>query len=246
MDVRCSILGHNYQETEVERDRERRGDEEVITIREFQECRRCGHRDLVSENKHVRSISVADADSDAAEAEATSDAAADEPAEEPPTDAGTANDDTDRDPGEWPEDETTSDERSGPEDPTAWPEHDGREDEGYSAEPSDGEAPNVEFEGGLTPQARTPPEDGGGEVLTDEDSSDEPQQYVGPEASDQPDSIELPKGDTSAGTTEPPGYVDMEYYCPNCGFSAGEESASLRTGDICPNCHAGYLGEREA
>jgi predicted nucleic acid-binding Zn-ribbon protein len=33
------------------------------------------------------------------------------------------------------------------------------------------------------------------------------------------------------------------YVCPECGFEA-EEGTSLRPGDVCPECHGGYLGER--
>lgn len=36
-----------------------------------------------------------------------------------------------------------------------------------------------------------------------------------------------------------------EFYCPQCDFVAPGDRGSLRTGDICPNCRRGYLGERD-
>ena len=64
MVIRCSLLGHDYGESEVEREREERGSEVVITLREIQECARCGNRSVVSENKEVTSIEPVDAEAD--------------------------------------------------------------------------------------------------------------------------------------------------------------------------------------
>jgi len=55
MGLRC-LLGHNFGEPEVERDREEDGSEVVITVTEVKECRRCGERQVVSENKEVTSL----------------------------------------------------------------------------------------------------------------------------------------------------------------------------------------------
>jgi hypothetical protein len=60
MVLRCSLLGHDYGETEVEREREERGSEVVVTVREYEECTRCGTRDVISENTEVRSLASAD------------------------------------------------------------------------------------------------------------------------------------------------------------------------------------------
>ncbi|MDQ2051085.1 hypothetical protein RBH26_11395 [Natronolimnohabitans sp. A-GB9] len=85
MALRCSLLGHDYGDAEVEHEREERGSEVVVTVQEFEECARCGDRNVISENTEVRSISTeADVDSfpDAErEAEPT-----DSDAVEPPTD----------------------------------------------------------------------------------------------------------------------------------------------------------------
>jgi hypothetical protein len=72
MVLRCSLLGHDYGDSEVEREREERGSEVVVTVREYEECVRCGDRDVVSENTEVRSLSSpADADLHPDEAEPT-------------------------------------------------------------------------------------------------------------------------------------------------------------------------------
>ncbi|RQG94415.1 DUF7093 family protein [Natrarchaeobius chitinivorans] len=56
MVLRCSLLGHDYGETEVQREREERGSEVVVTVQEFEECARCGERNVISENTEVTSI----------------------------------------------------------------------------------------------------------------------------------------------------------------------------------------------
>ncbi|MFB6091200.1 MAG: hypothetical protein ABEJ97_09095 [Halobellus sp.] len=56
MGLKCRLLGHTYGAPEVERDREEQGDEVVVTIREVQECERCGEEQVVSQNKEVTAI----------------------------------------------------------------------------------------------------------------------------------------------------------------------------------------------
>jgi hypothetical protein len=56
MGLRCSLIGHDYGESEIEREREEQGNEVVVTVREFEECRRCGNEKVVSENKEVTAI----------------------------------------------------------------------------------------------------------------------------------------------------------------------------------------------
>ena len=58
MGLRCSLLGHDYGDSEVEREREEQGSEVVVTIREEQTCSRCGKTKLVSENKEVTSLAT--------------------------------------------------------------------------------------------------------------------------------------------------------------------------------------------
>lgn len=56
MVLRCSLLGHDYGEPEVEREREERGSEVVVTVEEYEECARCGERNVLSENTEVTSL----------------------------------------------------------------------------------------------------------------------------------------------------------------------------------------------
>ena len=61
MGLRCSILGHTFDETEVRRDRRERGsgNEVVTVVSQVERCSRCGAERVVSENKEV--VSVVDA-----------------------------------------------------------------------------------------------------------------------------------------------------------------------------------------
>ncbi|MCT9095384.1 hypothetical protein [Haloarchaeobius sp. HME9146] len=88
MGLRCSLLGHDWSETEIEDERDEQGNEVVMTVREYEVCARCGEKTLISENTEVTSVSngqptdsaaepADDADTVAAEvvAEATADEA---------------------------------------------------------------------------------------------------------------------------------------------------------------------------
>jgi hypothetical protein len=54
MGLRC-IIGHDYGDPERTETREERGEERVVTVREYRECTRCGHQQVISENTEVRS-----------------------------------------------------------------------------------------------------------------------------------------------------------------------------------------------
>ncbi|MFA9417172.1 hypothetical protein [Natrinema sp. HArc-T2] len=58
MVLRCSLLGHDFGDAEVEREREERGSEVVVTLQEFEECSRCGERNVISENTEVTSLAA--------------------------------------------------------------------------------------------------------------------------------------------------------------------------------------------
>jgi hypothetical protein len=62
MGLRCTVIGHDHGELQRVEEREDRGDELVVTVREYRECRRCGHRKTISENTEVRSGDVHDGD----------------------------------------------------------------------------------------------------------------------------------------------------------------------------------------
>ncbi|MFD1563310.1 hypothetical protein ACFR99_07100 [Haloarchaeobius amylolyticus] len=58
MVLRCSLLGHDFGDAEVEHEREERGSEVVVTVQEFEECSRCGERNVISENTEVTSLAA--------------------------------------------------------------------------------------------------------------------------------------------------------------------------------------------
>jgi hypothetical protein len=53
MGLRCSLLGHRWDDPRVEQEREETDAEAVTTVREFRECTRCGAREVLSENVEV-------------------------------------------------------------------------------------------------------------------------------------------------------------------------------------------------
>ena len=55
MGLRC-LLGHDFDDPELRREREEQGNEVVVTVREEKTCTRCGYTKTVSENKEVTSI----------------------------------------------------------------------------------------------------------------------------------------------------------------------------------------------
>ncbi|QWC19176.1 hypothetical protein [Halorubrum sp. 2020YC2] len=141
----------------------------------------------------------------------------------------------DRERGAWPsvdEADADADER------TAWPDH-GGEDEGFSAEAGQGGEADVEFGGGLTPEAT---EEREGESAGTE--------YV--EAPDDAEAVAFDAGEGGTGITrgESPDLETMgddeptEYYCPECGMVRAADGSSMRAGDICPECKRGYVDER--
>ncbi|WP_331236024.1 DUF7093 family protein [Natronorarus salvus] len=278
MGLRCSLLGHEYGEPEIERSRDERGSEVVITVTEFQRCTHCGAATVISENTEVSTtgetgswsdepdggpvVSTGDPDrassADRGRERRPDPTSGDDSA--PATDSRsrvshdsgrvrprerssrttsrndswstTANYDPDQDdaeileddpeerrPGEWPSHE---DERASPE-PGAtagrWPETEG-EDEGFSVAADEEALVDVEVSGG--PNA----DRGSRERSTDT--------VVGFERAASAPVSDRPVGSGIAG----------ELVCPACDADRLGDRPSLRVGDICPECHRGYLAER--
>jgi len=254
MGLRC-IIGHDYGEPDRTETREDRGDERVVTVREYRECRRCGHQQVISENTEVRPN---EDPAPEGESEATVDTT-----ETPETveRAGTAEEDyedvtaeeddgvilddendaeAERDHDEWPDDhrektaEATEDEHG------EWPESDA-EDEGFDAE-SPPEAPEegVDFEGGLTPE-------GSSEPLGDADRSDPTAEATSGSTGAEGVESGIRRSDPGPSPTTQQRSADPDtvFVCPNCETTAPAHDSSLRPGDICPECGRGYLTERE-
>lgn len=90
MGLRCSLLGHTFDEQAVAREREDRGSEVLTVIREIERCSRCGAERVVSESTEI--TSVADAEEVGADQEPTRQTGGDRPASGPggPGGSGTA------------------------------------------------------------------------------------------------------------------------------------------------------------
>lgn len=254
MGLRC-LIGHEYGEPESSRDRNQRGNEVVVTEREYRECTRCGHRRILSENKEITTETAEPSSEEADEAppaeaswseppetedQATVDAFARSPSEpaggpdEPMTaadDDGIILDDDAEAPrrahGEWPE----ADVGGEPED-AASDEHEPWPDEVETAEPDPPEP------------AADEPVDAGPEPSGAAETADE----VAP--TDEAEETEVMAGsaDTTAreseGSSPRPDNRNTEFVCPDCGETWPTQDASLRPGDICPECRRGYLEER--
>lgn len=245
MGVRCTLLGHDYGDSEIEREREESGDEAVVTIREVRICDRCGDRSVLSENKEVTSAAPPADDGQpesTAEPEPTEPPPAtveegEAPERDPETDDGVIlEDDEDEEPaerqyGEWPDAE--DDHGSAEADPRAgvdsqaqdWPDAPG-DDEGYDATAPDGEEPDVEYPRTPEDQADLEADSGGGDEPT-RPGADSDLQRAG--------EAPAPTGPPSEAT---------ELHCPACGYRDPTRDGSLREGDICPECKQGYLAAR--
>lgn len=226
MGLRCSLTGHQFDETEVEREREQRGDEVVVITKEFDVCSRCSTRSLRSENKEVTSTGTESAGEPATppEPEEESPSMLDAEPEEP-EDAGIILEDdepaeqTDEsdETTEWPDREQPADSDEQPEaEPDSWPEHE-TDDEGIPATETRTENADVEYVG-LTPTREGQHTESGEEDSTIERSA------------------AAPTVDDAGRPTE-----TMDLSCPACGFVDSGGHGSLRRGDICPECLDGYL-----
>jgi len=144
-----------------------------------------------------------------------------------------------RERGAWPD---VEDAQPSGENPTPWPEQRG-EDEGFSAEIDDGDADgNVEFGGGLTPEAAEAAADEDVEYVTAPESS-EAGTAGDADRSAVDDGVPITHGSSpDLGTASDD--VTTEYYCPECEMTRSADGNSMRAGDICPECKRGYIDER--
>ncbi|MFC6716409.1 hypothetical protein ACFQGT_19880 [Natrialbaceae archaeon GCM10025810] len=264
MVLRCSLLGHDYGEPEVEREREERGSEVVIVEREYEECTRCGDRHVITENTEVTSISQRTASSPTHEPESESDQ---EPSAYEPEDdaefidadaagadpAGPARAEGGADAVEADaESVPTADDGEAIVDDGVILEDDEEPDE-RRRDRARGEWPEPE-EVGQPTEARAEPtawpdvdpaDDRAGElesngaVLESQAESDADGGRGAPDTGmARADPAPVP-GEAGASDGVP-----TEFYCPGCEFVSPGDRGSLRPGDICPECRKGYLSER--
>ena len=268
MGLRC-LIGHDFGEIQTERDRRERGEEAIVTVREFRECDRCGETRVVSENKEVRTTATMDRaeppEPDDGPEPVGDDAGFDEPTEEfddvsAEEDDGVILEDEpeERQPGEWPEDETRDSAEPGDEDESApWPEAEAESGDADGGEDAGDQAPWPEVEGDDEGYAAEPSDgedlDGVefGSGLTPEAAAAD---QAGGSAVEDGEVVEATGGGGGFRRASPgpsptgrqrPNAAETEFYCPECGFTTPTEDSSLRPGDICPSCRLGYLTERE-
>ena len=224
MGLTCSLLGHAFDETDVDRDRSEQGSEVVTVVRELEVCRRCGETRVVSENKEVTSIVEPDDEGG--------------PATEAPSDSGL---DADAPAGPGGDEPPVESEPS----PTV-----GDADAAAQAVSKAGtEQESVESEA-----APDPSEEDAEILDDDSDEPErKPGQWPGNDASDDEtaESTEGPvdlttEPDSPEETPEPAADAvqDGDYVCPECSFTEPMEASSLRAGDACPSCQRGYLEAR--
>lgn len=260
MGLRCSLTGHDFGPPETERDREERGDEVVITIRELQVCTRCGAEQVTSESTEVRPVrpapdSVTDSDEDTQPAEPPDPTPVEEPpADEEPTEPDVEDDAVilededeehpDRAPGQWPDADDT---RMSEDTPTAG--EPVEEDDAGAADTTSEPAP--EDAESAADDSEPPAEREGTEGWPDPGrGDDEGFDATSPQAGDSPEGyVEAPEDGPDTGFVSPSEETvsveeaDAVFVCPSCDFQEPVAGSSLRSGDICPACKKGYLTE---
>lgn len=87
MGLRCSLFGHAFGEPVTEREREQRGNEEVVTTRKLRSCSRCGAETVLSENTEVRHLEAETATSTTERPGTSPEPATNEPPEPTPDSA---------------------------------------------------------------------------------------------------------------------------------------------------------------
>ncbi|WP_338727114.1 hypothetical protein [Haladaptatus sp. DJG-WS-42] len=237
MSLKCSLLGHRYGELEVEREREERGSEVVVTVREVEVCDRCGNTQIRSEAKEVTTMETG-----------TQEPAPESEPEPPHDDAAvvTEPDDAEVEPADDTDEADQLPAEPADEDVEIIDEHEAA-DVGHDTAPNLAEVEQYEELDDLDP------EQDDGIILTD-DEDEVPQRNPG-EWPDEPERVD-PKdtswvrngdgeGDDAAADLEAPapatGPGEGHFHCPKCNFETEVRESPLREGDICPSCKQGYL-----
>lgn len=260
MSLRCSLLGHEYGEGEIEREREERGSEVVISVTELERCVRCGTVRTISENTEVtqrsprspRSRSAGDSTPDP-EPEPTPDATA----EPTPADAGEPTDpersvgtpEPDFDPDPAVDDAEIIEDGPADRDAGDWPERDDHREADTTLDPDAGttEWPSVEDDDeGFDASLPGDTDDADFEDELTPQSTDRGAEIIeGVEEAPAAGDTAFVRVGASAAPDQPAPDDATELYCPNCNGLDLSGRDSLRQGDICPACHRGYLAERE-
>lgn len=243
MGLRCSVLGHHYGEKEFVEERDRQGSEVVLTAREVKTCERCGHTLVVSESKEVTTVEERETaepsspDPEPTDAPEQSEPQVGEqharPAEE---DDGLIMEDEpeERERGAWPGSEEEADEPTDPD--IAWPEIEHPEE---AEEEEGGEGPPPAW-------PSTEGEDEGFDAVAGEVDDDIEGEIIETTRRGKETESGFFRAEPMDGPADPDETgLRTEYFCPQCNWSAPSLNASVRRGDVCPNCQRGYVAERD-
>jgi DNA-directed RNA polymerase subunit RPC12/RpoP len=269
MSLKCSLLGHRFDETSVERDRQEDGSEVVTTITELETCSRCGETRIVSENKEVTTMETSDVDAGtdasvgtgSARGSGAGDAGRGDDAEI--LDDGTAAA-TEARRASVPDAESGSGPGPGAAGPGAPEPHeedaviidgdggegtvadDGQPEVGSSDSSATGGETGVESRA-ETGTAGTVPESESGasewpEEHEEEGDSEVPGEWPEETRRETPEQSGVTFEQSASPTVTVP---EGMFKCSECGFTTEVESSSLRAGDFCPECHRGTLVQHE-
>jgi len=250
MSLTCSLLGHDFGDPEVEREREERGTEVVTSVREVSICQRCSKQRVISENTEVTSVlspedveaevdpgaeseDEGESETDAPSAtEAESEAGNDEeplhPNVDDPIDDGPVGDPEEEDDAVILTDDLSEREYG------EWPAEPGQDyrpwDPDNLTESDDDESePTV---------AEVVGEAGSANAESGRDPDDAGAEGDGTEVVDTGAGESLSDADAPP---DPPSEGAETYRCRECGYAVAAADTSLRAGDSCPACHEGYL-----
>lgn len=255
MGLKCSILGHAFEPTGTETERQEQGSEVVTTVREIEECTRCGKERVVSETTEVTAVvdsEEVDIDEGATTADIDGGAGAD--SADGAGEGGAFDGVVDRSMGE--EDAEVLDD-------TEEEEADEAAADAAAAVDELAETPDEEEEPAIEDRD---PEEEDAEILTDDDEperdpgewpddedvveahepatdpEDDEEAAADADAGSDPEFEPEPADDEDrlAGITVPEGTI----VCPECGFTVDAES-SYRDGDPCPECGAWLVEDAE-
>jgi hypothetical protein len=238
MGVKCSLLGHDYGDSEIERERDEDGDEVVRTAKRVERCRQCGHTRTISANTEVTALEsaagvVRDPDGTVVAANGSTmaeeiggsvviETADDRPADTTEVAEATTAPATDSDDAE-----AVGNGDGGDTLVIDRIDHTERDGESSRSARAPGEWPAEP-----APETAT---DGRGSSVTGTDAAGWPDEDAPGTAVDGSDGEETANGKRR---TRRPGDT---LSCGSCGFASPIADSPLRAGDICPDCGTGYL-----
>jgi hypothetical protein len=231
MGVKCSLLGHDYGDSEVERERDEDGNEVVRTAKRVERCRNCGHTRTISANTEVTALESAAGVVREPDGTVVATNGATMAEESEGTVVIETTDDRPDDTPEVVEPATETDsgrvESNAGDEPTETPAIDRIERESDSRRP--GRAPG---EWPADPETAT---DGRGSSVAATGAAGRWPGESGPETTVEGGDSEDANGKRR---TRRPGDT---LSCGSCGFASPVADSPLRAGDICPDCGTGYL-----